>query len=354
VDSPTAARQRSGGLGTAPRLSGALGIAVTDETDRLNWEVVQSALAAAGDLGLEARLVRPGEDQARLGVLLGIGYQRGFAPVFRVRQCCPRILWVGEPLRPAGESGRGALATLAQSRAMEVLRFPLRPLRHCPLPRPLARMRARAVVERERARNTRDLQELAGRVDCVVVTSGDRQAMLAGNAVSSEVVPYGYEPAVAGPLASPGDGPRDLPIVSLATLDPRIAWRRAIVERQFADEPGLTVATDVWGPERNALLRRARVVLNVQRVPGDFLGIRMILALAAGAVLVTEPMTDPRPFVPGVHYVEAPLERLLAEARALLADEPRRRRIAEAGQALLVEELTMTRSLVRVLSYVRA
>jgi hypothetical protein len=55
-----------------------------------------------------------------------------------------------------------------------------------------------------------------------------------------------------------------------------------------------------------------------------------------------------------VHYVEAPPERMVAETRALLADEPRRRRIVEAGQALLREELTMARSLAGVLELLDA
>jgi hypothetical protein len=75
-----------------------------------------------------------------------------------------------------------------------------------------------------------------------------------------------------------------------------------------------------------------------------------VAVLAAGAVLVSEPMAEPHPFVPGVHFVEAAPERMAAVTRALLADEPRRRRIVEAGQALLRDELTMTRSLAAVLA----
>ena len=114
------------------------------------------------------------------------------------------------------------------------------------------------------------------------------------------------------------------------------------------------VLENVWGSERNALLRRSKVVLNISLTPGDFVGVRLVLALAAGAVVVTEPLRDPFPFVPGEHFVEAPLGGLLETARDLVADEPRRRRIAESGQALLTGELTMARCLGRVLARLSA
>ena len=99
------------------------------------------------------------------------------------------------------------------------------------------------------------------------------------------------------------------------------------------------------------MLRRSRVVINVGRTPGNYVGVRLVLAIAAGAVVVSEPMTDPFPFIAGTHFVEAPLDGILEAALALSADEPRRRRIAEAGQALLTGELTMARCLARVLAF---
>ena len=62
---------------------------------------------------------------------------------------------------------------------------------------------------------------------------------------------------------------------------------------------GLRVVEGVWGHDREVLLRRTRVVLDVHRIPGNFVGLRLLLSLAAGAALVTEPMTDPYPFMPG-------------------------------------------------------
>jgi hypothetical protein len=92
------------------------------------------------------------------------------------------------------------------------------------------------------------------------------------------------------------------------------------------------------------------VVLDVHRVPGNFIGLRLLLALAAGAAVVTEPMDDPHPFVPGQHFIAAPLARMPDELEAILRDEPRRRRIVEAGQALIAGPLTMASSLRAVLA----
>ena len=65
---------------------------------------------------------------------------------------------------------------------------------------------------------------------------------------------------------------------------------------------------------------------------------------------MTEPMTDPWPFVPGVHHLEVPATDLLAAAADLAADETHRQRLVEAGQALLRDELTMRASLEAVLA----
>jgi hypothetical protein len=349
--SDTADRTADGSASTVPELRGPIGVAAS--THRLTREYIESALAAAADIGLEARLVCPGDDQGGLGVLLAIGHQESLLPVLASPHVCPRIVWTGEPVVGAWGKGGGFLATVARSQALDLLSF-LRPLRSAPLAGPLARLRSAATTERSGARSVRQLRDLVGTVDRLVVTSRDRQATLGDHGIVAHVVPFGYAPAVAGPLTPPDAMPRDLPMVFLGSTGSRAAVTRTLIRRWCDERADLTAARDIWGADRNALLRRARVILNVQRIAGDFIGTRLLLALAAGAAVVTDPMEDPHPFVPGIHYVEAPLENLLDEAGALLADEPRRRRIVQAGQALLANELSMTRSLARVLALLDA
>jgi hypothetical protein len=323
-----------------------LRIGVAASTHPLTAELAQGVLAAAAEMGIAARSISPGQEQAGLDVLIAVGYQGALRDVLAAPMSCPRIVWAGESLLPAGDRSGGLLAAAARSRAMNLLRYPLGPLRHAPLPGPMARVRSAATGERERARNVRELRELA-RACRLVVTSRDRAAVLAGYGIASEAIPWGYSSATAGEPTSAA-AQRDLPMLVLGSLDPRVGWRRSVTQ-EWAVQPGVTLADGVWGSERNRLLRRARVLINVQRVPGNFIGYRLVLALAAGVVVVTDPIADPYPFERGVHYVEAPLESLLEEARALIADEARRRRIVAAGQALLRDELSMARSLARVL-----
>lgn len=332
-----------------PWAAGPIGIALDPTSDRLSEELVAAVLAGAADLGRDARVVRPGDDQSRLGSLLGVGNPGSFLPVFAASAASPRVIWVAEPVLLRDEPANGLLGGVARSPVLDHLRHPLEPLKDVPLPGPLARMRASATVEHQRARVVRELGALARRVDRIVVTSRDRREALLDHGVEADAVPFGYAAAVAGPLTSPAADERDLDMVSLGIIHPRMAGRRAVVQRWRAEEPRLHVLDGVWGAERGRLLRRSRTVLNVARTPGNFVGVRLVLALAAGAVVVSEPMTDPFPFVAGTHFVEAPLDRLLDAARELCADEPRRRRIAEAGQALLVGELSMASCLRRAL-----
>jgi hypothetical protein len=187
----------------------------------------------------------------------------------------------------------------------------------------------------------------------IVVTSCDRGASLAAAGIPASVVPFGYHPRHAGPLTPP-DSPRDIAVVVVGTGLHATRLRRGRILARL--RPGLERLGQVveidgrWGGERDAILRRARVVLDIQRVPGNFTGLRWLLASAAGTVYVVEPMDDPAPFRAGVDHVEAPTESLVDEVARLLSDEPRRRSIATESQVLLRGDLAMHRSLERVLA----
>jgi len=218
--------------------------------------------------------------------------------------------------------------------------------------RRLAHLRARAATERLYAKNLRELCRAATRFDEVVTTSQQRVAACRAVGIAARVVPYGYHPLTTGPLADADVRGRDVPVLLLGT-ELKARTRRSAVIRSLEQAlppsvPLLTIGEGLYGEDRARLLRRTRVVLDVHRVPGSFTGLRVIMAAAAGAVLVTEPFEGPTPFAPGVHHVEAPADRLAEAVCGILRDDSLARRLVEAAQSLLRGELAMAACLGRL------
>jgi hypothetical protein len=321
-------------------------------TDRLLEAIAQSS----SELGMTARRVVHPKDEASVDVMLYVGGPRAHAGLLQAPRRSRRIAWFGEML-PRSVPGRARTTRASVSPSAIGLRMAhpvLGPLTRRPLPGPLAAWRAEAVIAYVRLVNLEQARWCSGLVDRVVVTSRDRGRVLNEHGIGSGVVPFGYHPAEAGALVAPSAGERDIAVAVIGYDSAAGAGRRSRVIARLIpaiERLGAVVRLEgVWGAERDALLRRTRIVLDVQRAPGNFGGLRLLATLAAGAVLVTDTVDDPHPFEPGIDHVEAPIDGLVAAVAALLDDEPRRRRLVEAGQARLLDELSMRRSLERVLA----
>ncbi len=62
-------------------------------------------------------------------------------------------------------------------------------------------------------------------------------------------------------------------------------------------------------------------MLSVGRFPGTFVGVRFLIGVACGALVVSEPLYDPSPYVPGEHFVQAPISELPGVIERYLGDE---------------------------------
>ncbi len=340
-------------------MSGVAGRAVMGlgvDPDPLFADLIDAVRASAADLGLSTRDVRTTGDADGLESLLLIGRPGRYQALLGAREGGGprRIVWTGEPLPAVRADGPAGPSAAARSPAAPAGRG-VRPLgavlRRARLPGPLDRRRVAVTTERLLQANLGELSMAASAGARLVVTSRDRAAALATESIDAAVVPFGYHERHAGPLTAAGSGPRDLRMLMLGSRASHTRRARR-VDELVRSEAGrdLTIVEGVWGSERAALLRRARVVVDIHRIPGNFVGLRLLLTLAAGAVLVTEPMTDPWPFIPDVHYVEAQASDILGVACAVAEDGVRRVRLVEAGQALLRDSLTMQASLGRVLA----
>jgi Glycosyl transferases group 1 len=95
-----------------------------------------------------------------------------------------------------------------------------------------------------------------------------------------------------------------------------------------------------WGEARTELLNRTKVLLNLPRYPGH-LSDRLLMGMATGALVVSEPMYLPAPFQPGVHYVESEVDEMAETVRSYLADDEARRRITDTAYTFLTEGQTL-------------
>jgi len=193
--------------------------------------------------------------------------------------------------------------------------------------------------------NARHMRRLAqeGIVDLLTVAARSYQAFLAEEGITSELIPVGYHPSHSRLL----DLERDIDVLFLGDL--RVRRRKQILRR--LEREGLEVHAvgsysdkQYWGEGRTQLLNRTKILLNLPRHSGLLADLRLILGMAAGALVISEPVYLPDPYVPGRHYVEAAIDEMANTARRYLDDEEARRRITDVGYTFVTQELTWKNS----------
>jgi spore maturation protein CgeB len=97
-------------------------------------------------------------------------------------------------------------------------------------------------------------------------------------------------------------------------------------------------------------LNRSRIVLSLLRVPHDLAGMRVLMGMACRALVVSEYCKGTGAYVPGEHFVMAPLNQLPETIVRYLDHESERERIASAGHRFVTEELTLQKALAKMLA----
>jgi hypothetical protein len=193
--------------------------------------------------------------------------------------------------------------------------------------------------------NARYLKGLARSnvVDAFAVATHAYQAYLAEQGVDVAFVPLGNHPAFGQTL----DRERDIDVLFLG--DFRLRRRRRILRRLRRD--GIDVLTlgdysdpRLWGEHRTELMNRTTIALNIPRLEGHLPDMRFVVAMGTGALLVSETVYLPDPYVPGRHFVESSSDELADTIRSYLADADARRRITEEAHRLVTTELTLESS----------
>ena len=106
---------------------------------------------------------------------------------------------------------------------------------------------------------------------------------------------------------------------------------------------------------RTELLNRTKIVVNLLRTPYDDNTLRMFIAMPNQAMVVSEPIMKHNDLlVPGVHFAEAPLERLADKIVHFLSRPSERETFVRAAHQLTTEKAATRCMLAKIMSLAAA
>ncbi len=330
-------------------------LAIADENQhQLHDELISAAGAAAAEMGIDGdRLSDPARED-EYDALLMLGSAHSYPSFQAAPHRARRICWYGENLPNTRATALERIArALPSARLLDVVHDTVGRLAGPKTRDRILRLREQAAVEREWGRNARELSRANAWFDELVVSSRNRVTGAALVGWQARQVPFGYHAEMFGQLVAASEGERDIDVLFLgrdvAARGRRARWLEDF-KRRLGSEPRVVVVDGgLYGADRHSLVRRARVMVDIHRVPDNSTGLRYLIGTAAGVALVTETSSDEWLPRPDEHVVEVPRSSLVDAVRGLLADEPRRSRLVEAGQHLLRGELSMATCLARAL-----
>jgi hypothetical protein len=180
-----------------------------------------------------------------------------------------------------------------------------------------------------------------GLIDTIFVSLQPRQTFLSNHGVPSRFVPIGYHP-IWGRLLEAGE--RDIDVVFLGNVTRR---RRPLLEEldQALAQAGFKlqiVSGNCYGEERTRLLNRSKILLNLNTLPWESPGMRMLMAMSCKAMVVSEYAEDIAPYANGRHLLVAAGKDLADLVIACLENEAMRARIADQAYRFVIDEHTLS------------
>ena len=234
------------------------------------------------------------------------------------------LLWHSEPLPPARATGLPPPWLNAREIAKIVLRD------------------ARATDVYTNYLTIRKLHR-AGIPDVLVLSSRGRQEFLAERGIPGHFAPLGCDPSMGRDLGIS----RDIEVLFLGILNvPRRTRLLNALKQQNINltEAGSWSDPAYWGENRTRLLNRTKILVNLARTPAEFSGFRLSLGMANKALVVSEPIYRPEPFVPGRHFLMVPTQEMAGCIRHYLDRDQERHAITETAYQFVTGEATLQRS----------
>lgn len=168
-------------------------------------------------------------------------------------------------------------------------------------------------------------------VDLVIEWSRENARVLGTQHPRVAVVPFGLIESDLYPSL-----PTVTPLYDLAFIghvDALNGRRRRILEQLAVTFTVHPMTSGAWGADKFAVFSEARIVLNLHvEASAVFESPRFFDVMGARRPLVSEPVHDPWPFLPGRDFQETTVLDLERQVARLLEDAPLRERLAASGR----------------------
>ncbi|HLF30194.1 MAG TPA: glycosyltransferase [Xanthomonadales bacterium] len=268
------------------------------------------------------------------------------------------VVWIQSNANWFPKIFRQLMACPPRTRPLVVHWFsePLPPPRAAGLPRPSLHLKEVAKILMRDTRTT-DVYSNAARLrslvrsellDLLVVSTPARRQYLAEQGIAAHYVPLGYNRSQFGHDLGL-ERTRD--VIFLGAMVPRRLKVLKRLERAgiHIEQLGSWFDPACWGESRTRFLNQTKIFLNIARYPGELPGARLILGMANKCLVVSEPIYDSGPYVPGEHFVVCSIDEMPDLIRYYLAHPEARQKIIDAGHRLVTETVTLERSIKQIL-----
>jgi len=284
------------------------------------------------------------------------------------------ILWQLDPLAPLGMSRRAEktglkLAVLNRKNLPVCLKWLIKAAvpRHRKLEKLIREFLARKFKEEMKSANSQEYDDLDAEDLCFVMaqhrwlkkqysrlwcdfvfaSTPSRCWLLNNIGIPAQYVPVGYHKQWGEKLGTS----RDIDVLFIGYLRKKPRLKALKIVRDALTPKGYNIAiapSGCYGAERTRLLNRARIVLDIIRIPWEMPVMRLLMSIGCGAMVVTNWCGQPTPFSKE-HLVQAETDRLAEVIEYYLKNEDERLAVTKTAYRFVAEKLTLQNSILQIL-----
>jgi hypothetical protein len=186
----------------------------------------------------------------------------------------------------------------------------------------------------------------ANLIDKIIVCLRTHQKFLESMGIPSAFMPLGYHETWGKPDI---ESQRDIDVLYIGTPTPR---RTSLLSHTAQDLASngfriKVVESGLYGHERTKMIGRSKILLHFRNYPWELPKLRIIMAITAGSLYVTEQFSDTEPFVSGEHFAMAQPENIPSTIIHFLRNEGERLKITRDAARFVEERLDLGQLLLR-------